>query len=97
MAAPYVMRLCGDARGNPIPGFDGQFLLSFDFEAFDGEGNGDFTPRRECAMKFETAGHALEFIRCVPACKPIRDDGLPNRPLTSTNWSIEPLIEGADQ
>lgn len=81
-----VMRLCGDLSG-PTP-YDGQFLQEFDFEAYDGLGEVVMTPDVEKAKRFPTFMDALQFYRRVPKCKPIREDGQPNRPLTATNWEF---------
>ena len=67
----------------------GQYLRSFDFDAFDGQGHGEFTHRVEEAMHFLDAAHALSFWRTVSTVKPLRPDGEPNRPLTGYHVLIE--------
>ncbi len=92
-----VMVLRGQANGQPTP-FDGQFLKSFDHEAFDGAGDADFTPGWEEALRFPNLAAALEFRNRSPNCKPRRADGLPNRPLTATHWEVvrvEQIINGS--
>lgn len=93
---PTVMIQRGDPYGHRLPG-DGQYLKSFDFEAHDGRGEITMTPNIGEAMKFSTFVEAWEFWHTVPKCKPLRDDGEPNRPLTAANWEFktfeeEPLI-----
>lgn len=87
MSGAYIMRLQGLAGGGPT-GHDGKFLKDFDFEAGLGTGLIAMTDDPEQAKQFETFGHALEFRNRVPACRPIRGDGMPNRPLTATNWEF---------
>lgn len=87
MNAPVVMVLRGQANGQSTP-YDGQFLKAFDFEAEGGRGMIDMTPDPEQAMRFDDVGAAIAFRNRSPECKPLRDDGLPNRPLTATHWEV---------
>ncbi len=82
-----VMRILGFASGAPCP-FAGEFLKSFNFEFADGVGRGVFTSNVEDAMEFETVSAAAEFWKTVPKCRPIREDGEPNRPLTCSTVEI---------
>lgn len=82
-----VLILRGDALGLPLP-CDGQYLKSFDFEAHGGEGEIEMTPDLAEAMTFAHIGAALAFRNRVPVCKPRREDGKPNRPLSSTTWEV---------
>ena len=90
MKAPIVMRLFGDARGWATPG-DGQYLKEFDFEAHDGRGEIVMTPDPNEAMRFPGMPEAFAFYHTQPLCKPLRDDGKPNKPLTATHWEFTPL------
>jgi hypothetical protein len=63
-------------------------VSEFDHEAYDGRGYGSFTQHFKHAKKFTTLADALEFYRRVPACKPLRADGWPNRPLTAMHAEI---------
>ncbi len=87
-----VMIQCGDAYGFPLP-FDGQYLKSFDFEAHDGQGDIDLTPDISEAMKFDDVVCAVKFRNRIPECKPLRPDGLPNRPLTAATWRFQQVPE----
>jgi hypothetical protein len=60
-----------------------QWLWSYDPEAFDGRGDIRTTSNISLAMKFDSIDQALDLYRSVPACRPLRDDGKPNRPLTA--------------
>jgi hypothetical protein len=73
--------------GTPCP-FAEEYLESFDFEADDGCGHGVFTPDLAKAMKFPDATAALTYWRTKSKCRPIREDGRPNRPLTCTTIMI---------
>lgn len=83
----YVLRCLGFANGTPCP-HDGYFVRSFDHEAHDGRGSGEFTRYVHLAMKFDTIEDALKFYRRIPKCKPLRDDGNPNRPLTCMHAEV---------
>lgn len=86
--ADYVMIAIGFVDDDvPCP-FIGQFLESFNFDADDGQGYGEYTPDFDKAMKFQSMSDALEFWRTPSKLKPRRWDGMPNRPLTCTHMSI---------
>lgn len=98
MSGPIVMILRGfvDQRGQQqSTAFDGQYLRDFDFEANDGRGEIDMTPDLAEAKRFPTLADAVAFRNRVPECKPLREDGKPNRPLTATHWQLHSL--GDDQ
>lgn len=81
-----VMQLWGSPQG-PTP-YDGQYLRDFDFEAADGRGEILMTPKIEEAKRFADLAEAIAYRQRCPVCRPIREDGQPNRPLTATNWSF---------
>lgn len=66
----------------------GQYLKDFDFEANNGEGFGTFTSNIAEAKSFATMYDAITFIKTQPECRPLRDDGLPNRPMTAVSISV---------
>jgi hypothetical protein len=82
-----VIRCCGWANGTECP-HEGQFIKTFDHEAFDGRGYGEFTPNVSEARQFATNGEAMEFWRKVSTVRPKRPDGKPNCPLTSMHVEI---------
>lgn len=61
----------------------GLFLMSYDPEAHDGRGDAAWTADPAKALKFESVLDALHFWKQVPASRPVRPDGKPNRPLTA--------------
>jgi hypothetical protein len=83
-----VIRVEGCANGTACP-IAGQYVVSFDFEAYGGVGSGTFTADKRKAMQFADAGEALVFWRTVSRRYPVRADGQPNRPFTATTVSIE--------
>ena len=84
---PIVMQLRGQADGMPTP-WDGQFLKAFDFEAHDGVGEITMTADAGEAMHFADMAEMHRFYTTSPKCRPLRPDGLLNRPLTATNWDV---------
>lgn len=90
---PVVMQLAGMPDGSRT-GLDGQYLEDFDFEAFEGTGNVVLTKDIRKAKQFASLADAMTFRDVQPQCKPFRDDGLPNRPMTATTWAIVPADEG---
>jgi len=76
------------ANGTPCP-IAGQYLKSFNCEAYNGRGYAVWTDRIEDAMKFDNAGEAMLFWKQQSRKRPTRPDGKPNRPLTSTTIVIE--------
>lgn len=76
------------ANGAPCP-IAGQYLQSFDFDAHDGRGFGVYTRDPAKAMRFPDLTAAVEFWRTQSKARPIRADGKPNRPLTSTTVTFE--------
>lgn len=78
----FVIRVYGFANGVHCP-HAGKYVLTFDHEANDGLGAGRFTDDISKAMTFATFTDAFEFWRKSPACRPSREDGKPNRPLTA--------------
>lgn len=85
-----VMILRGDAFGRAT-GFDGQYLRDFDFEAHDGVGLIDMTTDLQQAKQFEDLAEAITFRGRSPICRPEREDGQPNRPLTATTWEFKTI------
>lgn len=85
----YVIRCWGFANGQDCP-HEGQYLESFDHEAYDGLGYGEFTPDIAKAHKFTSHQDVMEFYLRVPEAKKVRPDGQPNRPLTSMHAELLP-------
>lgn len=70
-----------DHEGNRPP--IGCFLKRYDAEAFDGRGLSEFTIHLDQALVFDSVADAVRCWQTVPANRPVREDGKPNRPLTA--------------
>jgi hypothetical protein len=90
MMTPQVLRCIGFAGGGDCPVY-GQFLKTADLEHDNGRGMVQFAAKPEEAMRFPDKESAIAYLQRSPACCPLRPDGQPNRPLTSTHWEILPL------
>lgn len=86
-----ALQIAGMPNGDATP-IDGKYLKSFDFEYCNGLGRGVFTDNPEEAMTFPSQGAAIFYYRTQPKCRPYRDDGMPNRPLTATNVTFLDLV-----
>lgn len=80
------------ANGNICP-HSGQYLESFDFEAYNGQGYGTFTYDQADALRFPSQAAAMAFWNTQSKTQPLRYDGRPNKPLTALSCIIEPLPE----
>lgn len=78
----FAILIHGFASGVHCP-HAGKYVRTFDHEAHDGRGDGTFTADISKALTFATYTDAFEFWRKVSACRPVREDGKPNRPLTA--------------
>jgi hypothetical protein len=66
----------------------GQYIKSFDPEAYDGRGDAEGTFDKREALTFTTGEDALNFWRQQSKTRPLREDGRPNRPLTAFTVEI---------
>lgn len=87
----YGMRIVG-LTGHAVHGGDqvpeGFWVSSYDPEANDGQGDVSWTADPAAALRFDRAGDAMVAWRAVPTARPVRPDGLPNRPLTAFTVEI---------
>jgi hypothetical protein len=72
---------------------EGEYLVSFDFDAFGGKGWGVFTEKRKQAKRFRDMKEALIYWQTISEVQPLRSDGKPNRPLTASTVEIVKLPE----
>jgi len=93
---PYVIRCIGHegiehVQGNPERSTNhiGKFLEMYDPEFQGGHGMVSWSHSIIRAKQYPTKVEAWADWSAIPASRPIRDDGKPNRPLTS--FSIEVL------
>jgi hypothetical protein len=87
---PTIMRALGFANGVDCP-VAGQWVKTFDHEAHGGIGDGVFTANPAKAMRFASFTEAVEFWKKIPKCKPLREDGKPNRPLSATTVTFDEI------
>lgn len=74
-----------------------QYIKSFDHDAFDGQGAGEFTFNIREALPFADTAEALMFWKKQSEVRPLRSDGKPNRPLTCSTVTLEQIPEGPIQ
>ena len=67
------------------------WVRGYNPDAFGGGGHIDFTTKHEMAMRFASIEDAIAAYRTQSTVRPLREDGLPNRPLTAYSVSIERL------
>ncbi|MFI5222681.1 MAG: hypothetical protein ACHQX3_00300 [Nitrospirales bacterium] len=67
----------------PSEAEDGDYLESYDPEAYDGRGWATWSPLLGDAMRFPTVVHAIAMWRSQPVSRPTRPDGKVNLPLTA--------------
>lgn len=86
----HVIKIVGRPGGvvnqDPRAGL-GEWVKSYDPDAFDGRGDVETTFDVSEALRFPSGGDAFAFWRTQSSVRPLRADGLPNRPLTA--FSIE--------
>jgi hypothetical protein len=88
----YVMIALGFANGTPCP-HAGQYLKSFDHEAYNGQGFGMFTKALARAKRFDSREDVFAFWSKQSERHPLRSDGKPNKPLTALSVNVEPVNE----
>jgi len=81
-----VIRILGLADGRPLP-LDGHYLRSCNVDAHGGRGSVDAVQDPAQALRFRDVLEAMEYWRRQSTVRPLRPDGLPNRPLTA--YTIE--------
>jgi hypothetical protein len=79
------------ADGSSVGDLAGALLASYDPEGDDGRGRATWTIDPELALVFADAAEAMELRRRVPANRPLRPDGKPNRPLTMFAVELVPV------
>lgn len=70
-----------------------EWLRHADVDAYDGRGDADTTPDPTLALRFPDAREAMAFWNQQSTVRPLREDGQPNKPLTSLTVSIEEIPE----
>lgn len=89
----HVIKILGWANGALCPHIN-QYVETFDHDAHDGAGYGEFTPDIDKAMKFKSAAEAMQFWNKQSTARPLRPDGKPNKPLTAAHCEITNADDG---
>lgn len=84
---PVIVKCGGSTTGQRLP-FVGKYLVAYDLEFDNGIGICSFSSDPKNAMRFADLAAFHAAYRATPICRPLRFDGRPNRPLTSTHWEI---------
>lgn len=72
------------STGEPV----NKWLMDYDVDAHEGKGGVVFTRFPHRALQFASMAEAVKVWQTQSKVKPLRDDGLPNRPLTSFHTEI---------
>lgn len=81
----YAIQVLGFASGLfPRP----TYLKAFDHEAYDGQGEAEFTEELAQAMRFPDLEACFEFWKRQSRTKPLRPDGKPNRPFSASTCTF---------
>lgn len=68
----------------------GQYVVSFDPDAYDGRGYLVTTKDKRKALRFDSPSAAMTFYQRQSTVHPLRkSDGRPNRPLTAFTVTLE--------
>jgi len=91
VAKHFVIRIVGLAGRieGPASGDIAGYVSRYDPDAFDGGGDVETTYDIKRAIVFASYQEALEFSRRTSTVRPLRDDGLPNRPLATFHLAVE--------
>ena len=91
VAKHFVIRIVGLAGRieGPASGDIAGYVSHFDPDAFDGGVDVKTTYDIKDAISFASYQEALEFARSTSKVRPLRDDGMPNRPLTTFHLAVE--------
>lgn len=68
-----------------------RYLASYDVDAHDGQGSAQWTDSIEEALRFADGAAAMAAWRSQSTLRPLRDDGQPNRPLTTFTIEVVPV------
>lgn len=75
----------------------GQYVESYDPDAFDGFGTVKFSKHEDEAKVFQSHRDAMEFWNQSSKVRPKRADGKPNRPLTAFSIEVVKLSDHSER
>lgn len=76
---------------DPLPDDKPEWVSRFDVNAHEGRGDMETTADPDKAFTWPSARALLEDWQAVPDACPIREDGMPNKPLTAATIMVEPV------
>lgn len=88
----HAIRILRAADGSPTA-LAGFLVREYDPDEHEGIGRLAVTLVPEEALRFENAAEALREYRRISKVRPLRPDGLPNRPMTAYTVEIHSLPE----
>lgn len=77
--------------GDPAWAINGEFVERYDPDAHNGRGDAKFTDDLDKALKFKSVAEAKIFAMRVPKERPVRADGVPNRPLRTFHLDFKEI------
>ena len=92
----YGLKVLGTADGHLQLDCCGVWLAHFDADAHDGFGDFVLTDKSDRALRFGSTTDAWACWRRQSSVRPLRPDGLPNRPLTAFTVQIVPMEQAHD-
>jgi hypothetical protein len=89
----FVLKILAvsNGEGSFLPMPESVYLKSYDIEAHNGRGSAEWTRDKDKAMQFVSLTHAASAWNTQSKIRPLRDDGKPNKPLTSFTIEVEEL------
>lgn len=88
----YAIQIIGYADNTECE-VAGRYVQSFNFDGAAGRGIGRYCLNQNEAKRFDTKLDAIVFTRTQSRVKPLRDDGMPNRPMTGMHVAIVELLD----
>jgi hypothetical protein len=85
----FVIRILADAGGRPTE-HAGRYVMKYDPDFKGGLGFVGTTLDRSEALRFPSHSEAWQCWNSVSKVRPRRDDGRPNKPMTSYTVMVEP-------
>lgn len=77
-------------KSHTVPRFP-CYVKFYNPDAHDGQGETDWTDDPLEAVAFDSFDAALDYWRQISTVRPLRADGMPNRPLTALTIEIEKI------
>lgn len=89
MADPFILRIIAGPAGAVLAP---SWLMAYDVDAYGGTGFVELTPNPEYALQFPDELAVMAAMGSTSRVKPVRPDGLPNRPLAAFTVMVDRWI-----